>query len=76
VQQSDRFKDILACAAERAAPIFRNILKGGTGGDAVVRVTHSRIILILTDGTDIRLHWFSPFVMNYSDTAERFRIAS
>ena len=56
------FKDILASAAQRAAPISRDIFKGCAGGNAVIRVSGSWIILILADSTDILLHRCSPLV--------------
>jgi len=50
------FKDILASAAQRAAPVIRNIFKSGSWGYSMVWIAYSRVILILADVTDVLLH--------------------
>ena len=55
------FKDILARAAQRTAPVGRQVFKGCTGVYTVVRVTYCWIVLILADVADILLHWFFSF---------------
>ena len=58
---SDSLKHILGCSAQGAVPVIRNILEQGAGGDAAVRVPHSRIVDILADRTSPFLHSFPPF---------------
>jgi hypothetical protein len=58
---SDSLKHILARTTQRAVPVIRNILEQGAGGDAAVRVPHSRIVNILADRTSPFLHSFPPF---------------
>ena len=48
-------KDVLAQAAGGADPVLGDLLPGGAGGDAVVRVAYRRVIDV-TAGADILVH--------------------
>ena len=50
----------LGSAADGTDPIFGQIFKSGTGGDAAVRVTGGGIIFIATHIANIFLHCQSP----------------
>jgi hypothetical protein len=51
---------ILGSAADRADPGRGNILKGGTGLNAAIRVAFLRIIYIVTDGAAVLDHDIVP----------------
>ena len=40
------FKDVLAHSADGADPAVGDLVPGGAGGDAVVGITHSGVVLI------------------------------
>ena len=49
------FKYILAHSADGADPAVGDLVPGGAGGDAVVGITHSGVVLIAA-GADILIH--------------------
>ena len=49
------FKYILAHSTDGADPAVGDLVPGGAGGDAVVGITHSGVILIAA-GADILIH--------------------
>jgi hypothetical protein len=71
---SDGLEHILARSTQGAAPVIRNILEQGAGGDAAVRITHSRIVNILADCTSPFLHFSPPFDGLPGDSTARLQI--
>ena len=51
-----RFKVFFAYEADGAGPVIRELLKGGTGGDVVLRVPYVWVIHPVTYGAFILLH--------------------
>jgi hypothetical protein len=54
------FEVALVGAAQRADPIFRDIVKSGTGGNATIGVTQFRVIDVITDHAAVLSHRSSP----------------
>ncbi len=52
----DRTEIILANATHRAHPVGWNVLKGGSSGDATVRVANSGVVDIPADVANVLLH--------------------
>jgi hypothetical protein len=51
-----RFKVVFANAAEGADPVVRDLLEGGAGGDAAVRIAYRGIINVTTYKASKLLH--------------------
>jgi hypothetical protein len=59
IQELLLLKDILAHAADGADPILSDLLPGGAGSHAVIRIANSGIIDVAT-GANILIHVRSP----------------
>src|SRR5512143_1256234 len=51
---------ILPRAAERAYPVVRDVLEGGAGRHAVLRVAGGRIVDVAADDASPFFHWVPP----------------
>lgn len=66
--RSRRLEVALVGTAEGAAPIVRQILKGGAGSDVAARITLCRVVDVVTDYATVLGHdallerWFQPAV--------------
>lgn len=63
----DRDKFVLANAAQWADPIFRQVFKCSTLGDAVFRITGFWVVFVAAQFTGIFLHVNSPFQLVFND---------
>ena len=61
----DLLEHVLADAADRAAPVIRQILEGRSGGDAAVGITDFGIIYITTGATLIFAHFCISFFITF-----------